>query len=455
MKPLTAIYLRRGLLAIPVILLLWFMISRIAFWAPLETVRTASPCDDRATSPLDRDTSWAIYSAEEFPGDGDAFQVSNEHLRGKCYPTAPAQAPDVGAEQNGFRELCHLLYPDRNLFINTGLNFEHILSGLQEDSARNSFSPRRESCILRASSRQSVSLLWPAESSLWNAAAEMTYTLGNGPYMDMTFRTALQQSPERPYLLYMWASYMEGTRDHRIHFFGVRDFLKISPRHHKVDIRWVDFGKRVRCGGTHEDSNIPYWGASNLSCSDAPIAFNVHTSERCAFLLPFFFGLVDGDGDLRTSNDNMVYLMMFDQAETIRFTTFDFSGNVHQPVWDWQYVIRHPRADHTYQYKARLVYKPYKGEQDVVDEYVAWVKALEPPCFPLDIGVEPEGSGFIFPENTGGVYGENVRVYFGVNPAPGWTFDHWEGPVEDTLMRYTGTRMHASTRIRAVCARYQ
>jgi len=453
MKSLISIGCRRGLPAVAVIAVLCFLIARIAFWASLETVRTASPCDDRSTPPLDSDTSWADYNEEAFPEGHKAVQVSSEHLLGNCFPTAPTQSPEIGAEQNGFRELYHRLYQERNLFTNAGLNFEHIMSGLKEDSVRNSFSPRKEPCVLRVSSEQTVSLYWPAEGSLWNAASEMTYTLGDGPYIDLMFKTTFEKSPERRYLLYMWASYMKSTRDHRIRFFGVRDFLKISPQRHKADIRWVDFGERVRCGGTHEDSNIPYWGASKLSCSDSANGFNIQTPERCAFLLPFFYGLVDGDGDLATSNDDMVYLMMFDQAEAIRFTTFDFSGDVHQPVWDWQYVIRYPRAGHTYQYRARLVYKPYKGVQDVVEEYVAWVKALEPPSFPLDIDVEPAGSGSIFPENMGGMYGDNVKAYFGVNPAPGWTFDHWEGPVQDTLMRYTGTRMNAPTRIRAVCVR--
>jgi hypothetical protein len=182
-----------------------------------------------------------------------------------------------------------------------------------------------------------------------------------------------------------------------------------------------------------------------------PARLNIRETHRCAFLLPFFFGLMDGDGNLATANDDMVYLMMFDQAEPIRFALWHWSQDMHRSAWDWQYVIHHPQSGKTYQYKACLLYKPYQGVMDVVDEYVKWVKGLGMPRHLLDITVKPVESGSIFPGNTNGMYGDNIHVYFGVNPSPGWKFDHWEGPVDDNRRRYTSIHMKKPAQVSAVC----
>ena len=78
----------------------------------------------------------------------------------------------------------------------------------------------------------------------------------------------------------------------------------------------------------------------------------------------------------------MVYIMMFDQKEPIRFAMWNFirdaEGNpdTHSPAWDWQYVIRQPVLNKEYGYRARIVYKPYVGRKDVIDEYEGWLREI-------------------------------------------------------------------------------
>ena len=105
-----------------------------------------------------------------------------------------------------------------------------------------------------------------------------------------------------------------------------------------------------------------------------------HRSKR--FGLPIFYGLLDGDHDLSSTNDTLACIMMFDQTEPSRFALWNFikdaAGNPdpHSPAWDWQFVIRAPRVGVDYRYRARLVIKPFNGPDDVLEEYRRWAAAL-------------------------------------------------------------------------------
>lgn len=434
------------------VLLVGFLIRWALFLLPMDTIKVATDYSKYETPPSNIGLEWTKSQEGEVLSTTPVFQWASEELWGACYPTDPTKENvDCAMEQNGLRVLGHQRYPERNIFYPAGLNFEHILSGLAVDENRNWFTPRREHSYLTNVSDKAVSLFWPADASAWNASAEMIYALGNGPYVDMTFKTAFEQPIDRAYIVYMWASYLRETRRHCIHYFGARDVYELSPGTFKGMVQWVHFGEREIAPETPENSIVPYMGMPALKRESVSSALNIDSVNRCAFLLPFFYGLVDGDGDLATTNDDMLYMMMFDQAAPIRFIMWDFSKNEHRPVWDWQYVIHHPKPFQSYQYRARLVYKPFLSVEDAVQEYVSWLKGLADPRHELSIAVDPPGSGVIYPNNLDGMYGDQVRVYFGVNPAQGWKFDRWEGPVDDSLLCYTGIQLNQSSRVRALC----
>ncbi len=438
---------------------LLFVIASVllaGIWLPifiisLETIKISPLTSAYVQTPMtEHNLSWAEDTGNTASLSSVVFQGENKFLTGACFPTEPDMNFISGGEQSGFRELYHRTYPERNLFRSVGFNFEHIISGRLEDEFRNSFAPRKEPAILRQLTEDSVSIFWPSKTSSWGIASKMTCTFGSGPYLDMTFNTVLKDPLERDYLIYMWANYMNNARNHHIYFFGVRDTYQFPYGYYKGDIGWVRFGERKMAGGVNESSAIPFLGSTTLDYEKIKAPYNIELYTRCFFLLPFFYGLMDGDGDLTTPDDTMVYLMMFDQAEPIRFIFFD-SGKSNMPVWDWQYVVCNPQINQPYQYRARLVYKDYQGVKDITDEYVNWVKDLGRPLHEVTFAVEPEESGTIFPENLDGAYGHDARIYFGVNPAVGWIFDHWEGPVNDPKRRYSGMQVKQSSQVRAVC----
>jgi hypothetical protein len=374
-----------------------------------------------------------VLSAELFPSDGN-----NEN-------------PCCSAEQNGFRTFSHSAYPNHDIFGVSGLNFEHIFSRLSEDWERGEFSPRKVACVLEPHSGNSASLFWPSATSSWGADSKMTYSLNGNGYVDLEFRTSFAKDPEREYLLYMWANYMCGVRSPVTHFWGIKNFSSLTDNFGTGDFGWVTFGAWPLPPLFDEQGIVGFLGAPELWHESRFKNLNFMSYEDCRFLLPFFWGIVDGDGDLSTTNDDMVYAMMFDQAESLRMIMWDFARGEHKPVWDWQYVIQAPKPGCSYGYRARVLYKPYVSPEDVVSEYVQWVKSLDEPKHELKITVDPPESAEVFPAETSGKYGESVRTYFGVNPSPGWKFHHWEGPAEYPNRRYTSVKMDRDAEVRAVC----
>ena len=278
-----------------------------------------------------------------------------------------------GRDGSGFNPLYHARFPGENLFGGdaVGMNFELVYTGNAEaDEQFPSLTPRTDPCSLALHSAASASLRWAAKGSSWGLECEMLYTFAGNNAIDMTFHvTPTEERFPMGYVGLMWASYMNHTRGREIHFYGTDGERE----------GWMSFGERTQTW--FESGAIAHYGAPALSYEpgsnmNAP----VHAEKR--FLLPFYYGLVDGDGDHATQDDTMLYLMMFDQRDAIRLAMWNFtkdaSGQVnpHSPAWDWHYVIRKPAIGQRYGYRARLVYKPFVSAEDAREEYVRWAKAI-------------------------------------------------------------------------------
>ena len=175
----------------------------------------------------------------------------------------------------------------------------------------------------------------------------------------------------------MWASYMNRTLDRKIHFWG-----KEGGR-----TGWVEFGEGK--GKDFEVGTVSHAAVANLPSEKGAKTLNLIEHPGKKFITPFYYGLVDGDHDLKTTNDRLLYLVLFDQTEPIRFAMWNFiknkAGNpdTHSPAWDWQYVIRDPKVGKSYGYRARVVVKPFKGTEQIWEEYRIWGEDLGVETKPL------------------------------------------------------------------------
>jgi len=272
---------------------------------------------------------------------------------------------------SGFNPLCYRIYPDKPVYStrDTGLNFEHIFNGVAADKRISMFTPRTDPVELRQSSPTSVSLHWKAEQSAWGLDCQLTYTLAGRDAIDIEFAaTPTQDRFGQDYAAFMWASYMACARDRRIYFMGATDDQE----------GWVAFGEDR--DGDFETGTVSSRGAAPLPYEEGSQTLNIVEHPTKQFSRPFFYGLIDGDHKLETTDDTLAYIMMFDQEMPIRFAMWNFAKDAtgqadpHRPAWDWQFVIHNPVIGRQYSYRARLLIRPFTNREEVLALYETWAK---------------------------------------------------------------------------------
>lgn len=272
--------------------------------------------------------------------------------------------PGLGA---AFKPLEHADFPGQDLYRDGGLNFEHIMNGAAADEKINWFTPRRDTHYIVSNSVSSATVIHEASESTWGIESQMTYTMSDGDAIDMEFRVKLHENRfPLGYVAIMWASYMNRTRGRNIRFYGE---LNGRPG-------WVSFGEDTE--DDFETGTIAAADVPRLPYEPESATLNVIEDEQKQFIYPFYYGLVDGDGDLTTTDDTMAYIMMFDQCESIRFAMWNFieddndNPDPHSPAWDWQYVIKNPIIGQWYSYRARMEYTRFINAEDILRRYRDW-----------------------------------------------------------------------------------
>lgn len=254
-------------------------------------------------------------------------------------------------------------YDPDELGASAGLNFEHIISGHENES--NSFTPRRGPYALSVlPDGRSVRLTRKAEEDPWRMASTLTYTVTPPHYVDVDFRCTPHDAAlfgERGYAILFFANYMNDVEQLAIHFLGIEGpdqpekwVAADAPRGH------VDWNG----GGTYRSAD-----AQELEYdADHNFKLNSWSYDYPRFTQPFYYG--------RAAN-GMVLILMFDRMLTaddeIRFSLFKFkTPRVPRPAWDFQYVIHSVEKGREYGFKARLVWKKFVSAEDCAEEFEAW-----------------------------------------------------------------------------------
>ena len=304
---------------------------------------------------------------------GQVAVVASESLIGRVLDNVA----NKGRQGSGFNPLCYGLYPGQPIYSTnaTGLNFEHIFNGVAADKAISMFTPRTDPVELISRSMNSAELHWPVERSAWGTDCRMTYTLAEPGAIDISFSVTLTQKRFRQgYAAFMWASYMACARDRKIYFYGLDGDQE----------GWTAFGEEVN--GGFETGTVSCQGVAPLPYEKESQTLNIIEHPAKHFLKPFYYGLIDGDHNLATTNDTLAYVMMFDQKSPIRFAMWNFvkestgQADSHRPAWDWQFVIQNPVLGKQYRFRARLVICPFAGRGEVLQRYEKWAKTLDSPA---------------------------------------------------------------------------
>lgn len=256
------------------------------------------------------------------------------------------------AGYNGVQALTSVHRPD-NLFVPglAGINLEHLFDGRDLARPELFFEPRQAPMEVERVGDQAA-ILHQAATPTLRVQSMTTFTLRRPHYLDLDLRLVLRAPTLRyDYLLAFWASYLNAPEDRAMYFLG-------RPRAEPVGEGWqrlfseAHYDRSTVCPAGVEPELPHELSRPALAYSYAPLAFT----------RPFFYG----------RRRNMVFALMFDQSDNVRFTHSPTGGGGVNPAWDFQWVLRRPVVDREYHLRARALYKPWVSADDVLREYESW-----------------------------------------------------------------------------------
>ncbi|UCF38176.1 MAG: hypothetical protein JSU96_04800 [Acidobacteriota bacterium] len=255
---------------------------------------------------------------------------------------------------NGVFELTSV-HQGENLFVPAyaGLNLEHVFDGSARVNTDDVFfEPRRAPMEFDQIDARTAVLSQPSLPT-WKVSSKTTFRLVNPNYIDVTVEvTPHTDSFEGGGFGLFWASYINGPLDKSIYFQrpggdGEPVWQQFSTQLHNRDSTV-----------THKDDQFVW----EFSPEARPALFSSISPLR--YELPFFYGRFR----------NMVFILIFDQTEGIRFTQSPSGGGTSRkgddtnPAWDFQWIHPDFEIGQTYRLNYRAVYKLWEGREDVLKE---------------------------------------------------------------------------------------
>jgi hypothetical protein len=264
---------------------------------------------------------------------------------------------DHRAGYNGVWSLTHKHEPS-NLFVPTvaGLNFEHIFDCDKRDadnSRKIFFEPRYAPMTFKKLSDTAAELVQPPTPT-FHLESRTRFQLVAPHYVDMEFRcTPTQHVFAHGYIGLFWASYINAPDDKSMYFLTGKLWQQLCSAAHNNQ-------STVR----HKDDSLDLKFSEGLG--DALFKnLSVLRFER-----PFFYG----------NYRDMVFIVMFEKVEGIRFTHSPSGGGVNtekqttNPAWDFQFILPKYDVKAEYGFKARAVYRPKCSRAEILKEYEQWAK---------------------------------------------------------------------------------
>ena len=254
---------------------------------------------------------------------------------------------------NGIAQLYHV-QEDSGIFVPAfaGFNLEHIFGG---DSLQQLFEPRQHPMTLYRKGEDEV-MLYQGRTPLSDVESLTSFKIVAPHYIDITFQCVFHDDDffHHDYAGLFWASYIHNPEDKKLYFPGIKENSGDSS---SLVAAWSE---QHGVASTHRSirDDQDFFFAEDFNARLAS-----HFSSY-RYTAPYFFGRYK----------NMVLAFLFDSKEIIRFSQSPTGGGELNPAWDFQYLVPSPRTGKKYSFKARIVYKPFVNEMDILSEYERWVE---------------------------------------------------------------------------------
>ncbi|NOY00492.1 MAG: hypothetical protein GXP30_12265 [Verrucomicrobia bacterium] len=252
---------------------------------------------------------------------------------------------------------------ERDLFVPfyTGLNLEHIFSGVHEDEDSKVFFEPRNAPMTFKKISDSVAELYQPPTPTHHLESWTRFELVAPHYIDMTFRCrATQHVFDYDYIGLFWASYINAAEDKSLYFRGGME------RHADT---WSQF-----CTQAHDDESTLRHRDDNFALTFGAIQRNTlyrnHSPMR--FDQHFYYG----------NFDELIWLTMFKppQHGHIRFAHSPSGGGFNQKLqttncaWDFQYIIPDYEVMVDYTFSTRTALREKCSREEILNEFNTWSK---------------------------------------------------------------------------------
>ncbi len=237
-----------------------------------------------------------------------------------------------------------------------GLNLEHVLNGKASDDKKLQFEPRNHPMEIRKVS-DSVYELYQAELPETGVESCTRFEFKKPHYIDVTFEF-IPHKDNFPYgyLNFFWASYIQKPVDPAIYFLGrskgdeIEKWIKgVTEKHGEKAVHRAATDRR----DFKHDEPFPLTLVFNESDF-------VHTR-------PAYYGRYYSTTSASKTKP-MVYMVMFNRNDNIRFVQSPSGGGDGCPAWDFQWFVEKPEVGKLYRMSYRAIYKPWDGQRDLIDE---------------------------------------------------------------------------------------
>ncbi len=264
---------------------------------------------------------------------------------------------DHRAGYNGVWSLHHAR-GSRSLFVPAvaGLNLEHIVTGEHLEARETFFEPRHAPMTLKRIGDSEVELHQEATPT-FHVESWTRFRLVAPHYLDMDFRCVGHRPVfSRGYLALFWASYMNAPADKSLYFLGGSEGQENLWT--QFCTQWHNDQSTVRHRNDTFEMTFPEGGRDTLFKSLSPFRFD----------RPFFYG----------NFDDLMWLVMFDRSEGIRFTHSPSGGGVNaerqttNPAWDFQFLVPEPEVGKAYGFRVRTVLRERCSREQVLEEFDRW-----------------------------------------------------------------------------------
>ena len=237
-----------------------------------------------------------------------------------------------------------------------GWNLEHYFDARPRADRNVFFEPRFAEMKTQRIDPQTVELHQPA-TPVYQVESWTRFSVVEPNAIDFSFRCRPHRDDYAGDFLGMfWASYINGPNDKSMYFLDA-DSTRQKPLWRQLCTQQHNLNSTVRFAGDRIE--LSFESDDALFANESPLRYSA----------PFFYGRFR----------NMVLIYVFRPDPNLRFTHSPTGGGMTadgtdtNPAWDFQWIIPQPEKNHEYQLQGRLIYKPWRGRQDVLAEVARYL----------------------------------------------------------------------------------